>query len=269
MGSSKIIRDDGRSQISVGKCKKFRVDGVAAFGTDEYLNTEVSKNLFSIFESRAEQMRPCFSPSEIARIRRFGIPRQYLAGEALLRTGFPAERLFLVVNGPIRITRRDKLGERHFEMILQPGQFLAEIGQLFGQPALVDADALDDAETLLIVPEQLCSLFVAEVELGERIMRALILRRMHLVKSKSGPIIVGHADDPMLVALQGFLTQNDYPHAMLDTREDPEAVRLLEGMTRSTADFPLVICPCGTVMRAPNPNMLASKLGWIPKFEQG
>ncbi|OXJ22602.1 thioredoxin reductase [Burkholderia sp. HI2714] len=268
MNSSKPYRDDEFFQTIEKQTRGGRADEIGSPGIGEHVTTDGADELFSTVESRAEQMRPCLSLPEIERIRRFGIPRRYLAGEGLLRAGSPAEGLFLVLNGRIRITRRDGRGERHFEADLHPGQFLAEIGQLSGHPALVDADALEDVNTLLIFPEKLRSLIVAEAELGEKIMRALILRRMHLVESKSGPVIVGHADDPMLVALQGFLTRNDYPHAMLDARMDPEAVRLLEGMATSRADFPLVICPDGTVMRAPSPNTLASKLGWIPEFEQ-
>jgi thioredoxin reductase (NADPH) len=59
-----------------------------------------------------------------------------------------------------------------------PGQFLAEIGQLSGRPALVDARAKIDIEALLIPPEGLRRLIIAEAELGEKIMRALILRRV-------------------------------------------------------------------------------------------
>src|SRR5262249_27690746 len=56
-------------------------------------------------------------------------------------------------------------------------QFLAEVGQLSGRPALVDGHADGDVETLLIPPDKLRALLVAEADLGERIMRALILRR--------------------------------------------------------------------------------------------
>ena len=47
---------------------------------------------------------------------------------------------------------------------------------LSGQPAMVDVRAIGDVETLLIPPDGLRALMVAEAELGERIMRALIGR---------------------------------------------------------------------------------------------
>jgi thioredoxin reductase (NADPH) len=60
---------------------------------------------------------------------------------------------------------------------LTPGMFIAEIGQLAGQPALIDAEAQSDVETLLVPRERLRDLVIAEDKLGGRIMRALILRR--------------------------------------------------------------------------------------------
>ena len=48
--------------------------------------------------------------------------------------------------------------------------------------AVVDGIAEGDVETLLIPTEGLRALLVAEAELGERIMRALILRRVALLE---------------------------------------------------------------------------------------
>jgi thioredoxin reductase (NADPH) len=46
----------------------------------------------------------------------------------------------------------------------------------------------------VIPPERLRALLIAEAELGERIMRALIMRRVGLLEDGSGgPVIIGHA----------------------------------------------------------------------------
>ena len=45
-------------------------------------------------------------------------------------------------------------------------------------------------------PERLRALLIAEAELGERIMRALILRRVGLIESGGGPVIIGAATTP-------------------------------------------------------------------------
>ena len=61
-------------------------------------------------------------------------------------------------------------------------------------------------EALVIPPERLRALLIAEAELGERIMRALILRRVGLLESGvGGPVIVGRKDSGDVLRLDGFL----------------------------------------------------------------
>src|SRR5206468_10838417 len=75
-----------------------------------------------------------------------------------------------------------------------PGSFMGELAQLSGRPSLVEAEALSEVEAIDIPPERLRALLVAEAELGERSMRALILRRMGLLaRGGGGPITVGPA----------------------------------------------------------------------------
>src|SRR5262249_6042968 len=69
---------------------------------------------------------------------------------------------------------------------------MGELAQLAGRSALVDAHAQDEVEALIIPPEELRALLIAEAELGERIMRALILRRVGLLETGAGgPVFVG------------------------------------------------------------------------------
>src|SRR6267143_812767 len=107
----------------------------------------------STIDTRREQMFPKLEPREIDRLRRFGQVRRYGAGEALFVTGEIAPGMSVLINGSVRVTRRDPLG--HSAPIVQqgPGEFVAEVGQLSGQPSLVDVQAIEDVEALLIPPE--------------------------------------------------------------------------------------------------------------------
>jgi hypothetical protein len=81
------------------------------------------------------------------------------------------------------------------------GSFMGELAQLSGRPSLVDAYAKEAVQALLIPPRRLRDLLVEESELGERIMRALILRRVALLGfGAGGPVIVGSAIMPMFCA---------------------------------------------------------------------
>ena len=136
--------------------------------------------------------------------------------------------MFVLIKGSVRVTRRDPLG--HSAPILEqgPGEFVAEIGQLSGQPALVDVHAIDHVEALLISPEKLRALMIEEPEIGERIMRALILRRVALVEaSAGGPVLIGPESNPDVIRLQGFLARNAYPHQLLDPTRDRNAAELV------------------------------------------
>jgi thioredoxin reductase (NADPH) len=64
--------------------------------------------------------------------------------------------------------------------------------------------------------------------LGERIMRALILRRVGLLESGSGgPIIIGHQDNGDVLRLQNFLRRNGHPHQLLNPETDAPAKALI------------------------------------------
>ena len=88
---------------------------------------------------------------------------------------------------------------------------MGELAQLSGRPSLVDGVAREPVEALVIPPSRLRELLVEEAELGERIMRALILRRVRLLRSGAGgPVIVGGADNTDVLRLEGFLERNGH-----------------------------------------------------------
>ncbi len=133
-----------------------------------------------------------------------------------------------------------------------PGHFLAEVAQLSGRPALVDGDADDDVEALLVPPEQLRALIIAEADLGERIVRALILRRVGLIESgASGPVLIGAPQSPDVLRLQDFLKRNGQPHHVVDAAQDADAAALLEHARRGRMRRRSSLCPNGSVLLNP------------------
>jgi thioredoxin reductase (NADPH) len=222
---------------------------------------------YSTLESRLHQMFPTLSAEEVARMRRFGEPQRWDAGEQLFSVGQTGRGMCVVVSGCIQIFRRDGLGREHLITDIGPGMFSAEVGTLTGRPSLVDGRALMDTEGFVIPPDRLRALLVAEAELGERIMRALILRRVGLIESGSGPVLVGHGTEPLLLALQAFLRRNGHPHTVIDMDTERDCTCLSEFANAPASDFPLVICPDGRVLRAPDEGQLASCLGLLPEFD--
>ena len=222
-----------------------------------------SADLASAFP-RYEETFPTLTVEEIARIRRFGATRHYEDREVLFETGEEGPGMFVVLSGCVAVDRRDALG-RVTPIIEQgPGQFLAELGQLSGRASLADGRAKGKVEALLIPPERLRALLIAEADLGERIMRALILRRVSLIRGGAGgPALIGPPDTAGVVRLQGFLSRNGYPHLLLDPAVDKDAAKLVARYPSSATDWPLVIAPNGTVLRNPSDSELARAMGMV------
>jgi thioredoxin reductase (NADPH) len=218
---------------------------------------------------RYEQTFPTLTPDEIARIRRFGEERSFSDGEALFETGKVGPGMFVLLSGHVEITRRDGLGRVMPIIEHGPGQFLAELGQLSGRNALVDGNADGEVEALLIPPERLRALLIAEADLGERIMRALILRRVSLIRGGAGgPVLIGQSNSAGVIRLQGFLTRNGYPHQLLDPVADGEAAALIARHSPIESDFPLVVAPDGTVLRNPRESEIARAMGMIRALQK-
>ena len=225
--------------------------------------TSAAAGLASAFP-RYEQTFPTLTAQEIARMRRFGEERNYYHGEVLFETGKAGPGMFVVLAGHVAITQRDGLGRVTPIIDQGPGQFLAEIGQLSGRAALVDGRAEGDVTTLLLSPERLRALMVAEADLGERIMRALILRRVNLIRGGAGgPVLIGPANSAGVIRLQGFLSRNSYPHHVLCSYADPDAAEVIARYSPSPADLPLVVVPDGTVLRNPSESELARAIGMV------
>ncbi|MGJ7496295.1 FAD-dependent oxidoreductase [Variovorax sp. RT4R15] len=216
-------------------------------------------------ETRRHQMFPVLSAADIARITRFGTQRHYPADACLFRAGEPGPGMYVVLKGAVAITQRDGLGNVTPIAEQGPGHFLAEVGQLSGRPALVDGHAIGEVETLLVPPDQLRALIIAEADLGERLVRALILRRVALIEAgASGPVLIGPPDSPDVRRLQNFLGRNGYPYHVVDATQDADAAALLEQYGEARL---LVVCPNGAVLMNPTEDALARCLGMIDSEE--
>ena len=217
-----------------------------------------------VIETRYDQMFPTLEPAEVDRLRRFGERRSYPAGERLVVSGEISPGMFVVLNGEVAITQHNPLGHDEAIVTHRPGSFLGELTQLSGRPSLVDAQAVKPVEALVISPRRLRDVLVAEAELGELIMRALILRRVGLIESGvAGPLIVGHAGDGDVLRLVGFLQRNGHPHHALDPDSDSCAKTLIERFSVQPSELPIVLCANGRMLRNPTEVELARCLGLV------
>ncbi|MES2035312.1 MAG: FAD-dependent oxidoreductase [Pseudomonadota bacterium] len=222
----------------------------------------------STLGNRRDQMFPTLEPEAVERLRRFGDVRPFKAGDILARAGGSAPGMMLVLGGELRVSRKDAQGVDQLIVEHGPGEFSGELGQLSGAaPSLVDVVAVGDGEVVVIPPNRLRAVLIAEAELGERIMRALILRRVGLIEDGAGPVIVGRADNADVLRLESFLNRNGHPHHHLDPDNDAEAKGLIERFHVADEELPIVLCPDGSLLRNPTEQNLARCMGMVARLD--
>jgi len=218
----------------------------------------------TLLETRRHQMFPTLEDHDVARLRRFGEIRHFPDGAMIMQAGEVAAGLAFILKGAVDVRQGGAVSHR--EPIVQhgPGGFLGELAQLSGRPALVDAIAVGEVEAIVLPPRRLRDVLVQEASLGERIMRALILRRVGLLQAgQTGPILIGPAGSSDMMRLENFLRRNGYPHRPLDSDTDACAQTLLKRFTIQPEHLPIVLCPDGKILRNPSESELARCIGLL------
>lgn len=218
-------------------------------------------------------MFPVFNQDQILVARRFAADesRSFAPGEAVYRTGDKNIPVWLVLQGAIELSRHDGLRSDAPIAIVHVGQFSGEVGQLSGRPALATAKAgPDGCVALPFDPAHLRALVIGSAEIGEIVMRALILRRVALIEEGgSGTILIGIPGSSDVLRLRGFLRSSGFPHLVLDSTSDDEGKALVARLGVPPQELPLAVCPDGTVLRRPGNAELARHLGLVPDIASG
>ncbi|HET6981254.1 MAG TPA: cyclic nucleotide-binding domain-containing protein, partial [Myxococcaceae bacterium] len=224
---------------------------------------------------RFDQMFPVLTSGEIDRVRHYGEVRRFQPGELLARVGKPSPGMYVIVSGRLAVVSRDPLG-RSFpiaefgrmiggtpeEMEILPGEFVADLGTLTEKPSAIDIQVVEEVEAIVVPPDQLRALLIADADLGERIMRALLLRHVAMIEiGFGGPIVIGPLRSPEVTKISAFLGRNGTPFRVVDPEEDADAAALVSRY--GPGDLPMLVMPDGEVLRKPTKQDLGRALGLV------
>ncbi|EQB07600.1 hypothetical protein L284_22340 [Novosphingobium lindaniclasticum LE124] len=227
--------------------------------------TAVRNKTMSIAETREHQIYPVLSAAEIGLARRFasGPERRFTPGEVVYAIGDHHASAWLVLEGSIEVQRRDGLNREAPITTHGPGQFTGEINQLAGRPSI--AGGIAGSEGCVALPidaAHLRALMIGSADLGEKVMRALILRRVGLIEAGgAGTIIIGIPGSAAVLRLEEFLRRSGSPFLFLDVGQDEEGKAMVERLGVTPSQYPLVVCPTGPILKAPSEEELAGCLG--------
>jgi thioredoxin reductase (NADPH) len=225
----------------------------------------------STFSTREPQMFPVLSAAQIETAKRFasGPQRRFAPGESVYAIGEQGVPAWLVLEGAIDVARRDGLSHEAPVTTHRAGQLSGEVNQLAGRPTIAGGRAGPDGCTALpFDAAHLRALMVGSADVGEVIMRALILRRVGLIEEGgAGTILIGVPGSLDLIRLQGFLTRSAFPNLVLDVASDAEGKALVERIGVRPEDLPLVVCPNGQMLKNPSEVEVAMCLGMTPTLD--
>jgi thioredoxin reductase (NADPH) len=230
--------------------------------------TDNAQPLLLTSESRADQVFPTLTPSQIERIASHGRVRQVVSGEVLVEAGEQSTRFFVVTAGEVHVVRRSGESEE-LVTIYGSGQFTGEITILSGRRGFVQVRAASAGEVIEVDRGSLLGLVQADSELSDILMRAFILRRVELIAHGFGDVVlVGSNYCAATLHIKEFLTRNGHPYSFINLDEDEGAQVLLDRFHVRQEEVPVLICRGEVVLRNPSNQQIADCLGFNEAIDQ-
>ena len=225
----------------------------------------------TLLDTRRDQMFPTLSAAQVATARRFASDGEHCfqAGQVIFDVGERDSAAWLVLEGTIDLVRRDGLGHETPIIAQGSGQFTGEMSQLAGRTSLAAGRA--GADGCVAVPfnaAHLRALVIGSADIGETMMRALILRRIGLIEAGgAGTVLLGRPGSPDLVRLQDFLTRDGYPHTVLNADDPADGRDLVRRLGVQPDELPVMLCPNGAILKCPTEAEAGLCLGITPELD--
>jgi thioredoxin reductase (NADPH) len=219
------------------------------------------------FLGRKAQMFPQLTTAQIARLEAHGTHRPTSRGEILNEPGDRNLPMLVVLSGSIEVIQSDMNGEALF-VLHTAGSFTGEMSTLQGIGSLMRLRIGEPGEVLVISEDRLRAIIQTDAELSELFMRAFILRRVRLIASQAGDVIlVGSSYSAGTLRLQQFLTRNSFPYVNLDVNTDQAVHALMERFHVTADDVPVVLCRGAVVLKNPSNEEVAACLGMNQRID--
>ena len=191
---------------------------------------------------RTEQLHPTLTPEQMSRIAAHGRRRSVQAGEVLTEPGSSDSRFFVVLEGCLDAILPSVRGDRLIASF-PPGKYTGEASLLSGRRGLARIEVRDSGEVIEVERDRLLELVQTDGELGEILLRSFVLRRLELIASGFGDVVViGSSHCSGTLRIREFLTRNGHPYCSVDLDRDSSVQDLLDQFHVGMDEVPVVIC---------------------------
>src|SRR5437016_12068592 len=153
------------------------------------MSSPLSPGLIPSALDASTQAFPVLTAAQIDRVLPIGRVRQVQRGEILFEPGDTNVPFFVLLSGGMEIVQPDLAGERLIATHAL-GEFTGEMTMISGHRCLVLGRTTEPGEFLELTGDGLRSLIAKDAELSEIFMRAFILRRLELIRTGQGNVIL-------------------------------------------------------------------------------
>ena len=153
--------------------------------------------------AREAQTFPRLSEEMAARLQPTASEERVAAGTLLFQRGQRSVDFFFVLEGKVEVYDRDQDGAPNVFTVLGERQFTGELDLFNDREILVSGRAAADSRVVRVTRADFRRLVSGEPDIGEIILRALILRRVGLIRHAQGGVVLvgpGHGGDTIAPA---------------------------------------------------------------------
>src|SRR5215469_4525529 len=219
-------------------------------------------------KERNPEAFPTLDASEMERVMRHGTISRAAEGEILTEQGQPMEHFVVIVDGEAVVELRTNRGTELIA-VHGPGEFFGDVHLLSGRPSLVRGRMVKAGRILTVHRSNLRHLMQSDAELGELFVRAFILRRMELLASSHGDVVVlGSLNSAGTLRIREFLTRNGYPFSFIDLEKDKDVQGFLDHFHISVSDIPVLIRGGERVLKNPSNEEISRVLGFNESVDE-
>ena len=146
-----------------------------------------------------------------------------------------------MVSGELEVVRPSGGAVETLITVHDSGEFTGEVNMLSGRRSIVRIRATKPSKVIQLDRQNMMSLLQSDAELGEIIMRAFILRRVELVASGTGDVVlIGSTNSSATFRIKEFLMRNGHPYSYIDLERDQDVQNLLDSFHVRAKEIPVI-----------------------------
>ncbi len=188
-------------------------------------------------------------------------------GKILFAQGQRETPFWVVLSGAVDVIDRQPDGDRYFAQC-QAGTFIGDTSMFTGEPTLARGVVAAETSLLELSPDALRNLVAGSTDLGDLLLRTMVVRREWLRGQGYGfERLIGRRSSGDAFAIRELLERNLVPFSWHDIDTDEESKALLDRLGIGRGECPVLV-RTHNVLRRPTVTDVADELGLRAKVDQ-